>query len=314
MRLAAFFLSIALSACAFAQYPSKPIRLVVPFPPGGTADVAARILGQGLSKRLGQSVLIENKAGADGAIAGTDVMRSAPDGYTLLWGTNTGMSALPAMRKNPPYDPLADFTPVSLGGLLGFFLYASPALPAKSMDELVAHVRANPGKLNYATGNSMSIVSTAQLLQAEKLDVHHVPYKGDAPAFADLLAGRIEFMIAAGTGVSYVKDGRLRALATLLPTRSGLLPDVPTLEEGGRRAVSVTSWNGVLGPAKMPSDLTARLSREIQAVLASAEAREAMARHAFEAKGLAPEEFRAFLAQQLDAWRRAVRELNLAQD
>ncbi len=121
-------------------------------------------------------------------------------------------------------------------------------------------------------------------------------------------------MIAAGTGVSYVKDGRLRALATLLPTRSGLLPDVPTLEEGGRRAVSVTSWNGVLGPAKMPSDLTARLSREIQAVLASAEAREAMARHAFEAKGLAPEEFRAFLAQQLDAWRRAVRELNLAQD
>ena len=314
MRIALGVLAVFFSMAVNAQYPAKPIRLVVPFPPGGTADLAARILAQGLSQRLGQSVLVENKPGGDGAIAGGDVMRAAPDGYTLLWGTNTGMSALPAMRKNPPYDPLVDFTPVSLGGILGFFVYASPQLPAKTLDELVAHARANPGKLNYATGNAMSIVSTAQFAQADKLDVHHVPYKGDAPAFLDLLAGRVDFFIAAGTGVPYVKDGRLRAMATLLPARSALLPEVPTMEETGRRAVTVTSWNGVLGPAKLPADITNRLSREIAAVLATSEAREGMARHAFEAKSMAPEEFRAFLAQQLDTWRRAVRELGLAQD
>ena len=147
------FLAALCCAAALAQYPNKPIRLIVPFPPGGTADLTARIYSLPLGQALGQPIVIEHKPGADGAIAGDTLIRSAPDGYTLLYGTATGMSAMPNLRKLRPYDPVADFTPVSLVGTFGFFLFAHPGLPANTVQELVAHVRANPGKLNYGSGN-----------------------------------------------------------------------------------------------------------------------------------------------------------------
>jgi tripartite-type tricarboxylate transporter receptor subunit TctC len=292
---------------AHAQYPNKPIRLIVPFPPGGAAEVGARIFAQPLGQALGQPVVIETKPGADGAIAADATMKAAPDGYTLFYATNTAFSWVPAVRKDPPYDPVNDFTPVSLVGQFGFFLFSHPSVPAKTMKELLAHIRANPGKLNYGSGNSTSIVSTAQLLQREKLDVVHVPYKGDGPLMVDLLGGRVHFAIATpGTAAPQVREGKLRALATLLPSRSPLLPDAPTMAEAGLKELSVTPWGGVFGPKGLPRDIADRVSRELQAVLKRPEVREALGKLAFEPRGSTPEELAAYTREQLAIWRRAI--------
>jgi tripartite-type tricarboxylate transporter receptor subunit TctC len=175
------------------------------------------------------------------------------------------------------------------------------------MKELLAHVRANPGKLNYGSGNSTSIVSTAQLLQREKLDVLHVPYKGDGPLMVDLLGGRVHFAIATpGTAAPQVREGKLRALATLLPSRSPLLPDAPTMAEAGLKDLSVMPWGGVFGPKGLPRDIADRVSRELQAVLKRPEVREAFGKLAFEPRGSTPEELAAYTREQLAVWRRAI--------
>jgi tripartite-type tricarboxylate transporter receptor subunit TctC len=304
--LAAFALAL-LCRGAHAQYPNKPIRLIVPFPPGGAAEVGARIFAQPLGQALGQPVVIETKPGADGAIAADATMKAAPDGYTLFYATNTAFSWVPSVRKDPPYDPVNDFTPVSMVGQFGFFLFSHPSVPATSMKELLAHIRANPGKLNYGSGNSTSIVSTAQLLQREKLDVVHVPYKGDGPLMVDLLGGRVHFAIATpGTAAPQVREGKLHALATLLPSRSPLLPDAPTMAEAGLKDLSVTPWGGVFGPKGLPRDVSDRVSRELQAVLKRPEVREAFGKLAFEPRGSTPEELAAFTREQLAVWRRAI--------
>ena len=300
---------------AAAQYPSKPVRLVVPFPPGGAADLTARVMVQPLSQALGQPILVDNKAGADGAIAGNEVLRAAPDGYTLLFGTNTGLCAAPVLRKTPPYDPIADFTAVSMVGKFGFFVFSHSSVPAASMDELLAYIRGNPGKLNYGTGNSTSILATAQLKYAERLDMQHIPYKGDAPATADLVAGRVQLLIATpGSVLPFVKEGRVRALATLLPARSPLLPDAPTMAEAGQKGISVVPFAGIFGPAKLPREVVDRLARDVAAVMARPEVREAVGRHAFEAQGSSPEELAAFLREQVDIWRRTIREVGITPD
>jgi len=298
-----------------AQYPSKPLRLIVPFPAAGAADLAARVVAQPLSQALGQPVIVENRPGADGAIAADVVIKAAPDGYTLFFGTNTALCAVPALRKSPPYNPLTDFTPVSQIGKFGFFLFVHPSVPAQSVAELLAYARANPGKLNYATGNSTSILATAQLKLLEHLDMVEIPYKGDAPATSDLVAGRVQLMFATpGTAVPFVKDGRLRALATLLPTRSSLLPDVPTMVEAGLLQISIVPWGGLFGPAKMPKEVVDRLASAMAGVLAQPEVREQLDRYAFEGRSSTPEELAALLKEQLDAWRRTVREVGIAQD
>ena len=316
MKLLLSLLAAVLSTTAAAQYPSKPIRFVVPFPPSGAADLTARVIVPALSQALGQPIVIENKAGADGAIAGIDVMRSPPDGYTLFFGTNTALCATPVLRKNPPYDPLADFTPISLLGTFGFFVFVNAEVPAKSMAELLAYVRANPGKLNYGSGNSMSILSTAQLASVEKLNIVHVPYKGDAAASADLLAGRIQLLIGTpGTLLPHAKEGtRVRALATLLEARSPLLPEVPTMGELGQKSISVTPFAGLFGPARMPRAVVERLSREMAPILARADVREAVSRHAFETRSSSPEELATFLKGQLGGWRRTVAEVGIVPD
>ena len=292
---------------AHAQYPNKPVRLIVPFPPGGAAEVGARIFAQPLGQALGQPVVIETKPGADGAIAADATMKAAPDGYTLFYATNTAFSWVPAVRKDPPYDPVNDFTPVSLVGQFGFFLFSHPSVPATNMKELFAYLRANPGKLNYGSGNSTSIVSTAQLLQREKLDVVHVPYKGDGPLMVDLLGGRVHFAIATpGTAAPQVREGKLRALATLLPSRSPLLPDAPTMAEAGLKELSVTPWGGVFGPKGLPRDIADRVSRELQAVLKRPEVREAFGKLAFEPRGSTPEQLAAYTREQLAVWHRAI--------
>jgi tripartite-type tricarboxylate transporter receptor subunit TctC len=304
--VAAVFLGL-LSATAFAQYPNKPVRLIVPFPPGGAAEVGARIFAQPLGTALGQPVIIETKPGADGAIAADAVLKSAPDGYTLFYATNTAFSWVPAVRKDAPYDPVNDFTPVSLVGFFGFFVFSHSSVPATSMKELIAHIRANPGKLNYGSGNSTSIVATAQLMQREKLDVVHVPYKGDGPLMVDLLGGRVHFAIATpGSAAPQVREGKLRALATLLPSRSPLLPDAPTMKEAGMQELTVNPWGGVFGPKGMPREIADRLSHELIALLKRPEVREAFGKLAFEPRGSTPDELAAFTKEQGTIWRRAI--------
>jgi tripartite-type tricarboxylate transporter receptor subunit TctC len=309
-------LAVALVALpAAAQYPSKPIRLVVPFPPAGAADLTARAIAQPLSQALGQSVVVENKPGADGAIAADLVVKAPPDGYTLFFGTNTAMCAVPVMRKNPPYNPLTDFTPISLVGYFGFFLFANPEVPAQTLRELVDYARANPGRLNYATGNSTSMLASARLKAQEKIDVIEIPYKGDAPATADLVAGRVQFMIATpGTAVPFVKEGRLRALVTLAPRRSPLMPDVPTNAEAGMPPLAITPWAGLFGPAKLPREVADRLAREMAAIAARPDVREQLERYAFDARASTPDEMGAYLKEQLDVWTRTAREIGLVPD
>ena len=312
MKILVTLAAALVSTAAAAQYPNKPVRLIVPFPPGGAAELGARIFSQPLGVALGQPVVIETKPGADGAIAAEAVMKAAPDGYTLFYATNTAFSWVPAVRKSPPYDPVADFTPVSLVGQFGFFVFSHPGVPASNMAELLAHIRANPGKLNYGSGNSTSMLSTAQLVLQEKLDVVHIPYKGDGPLSTDLLGGRVHFAIATpGVAAPQVKDGKLRVLATLLPSRSALLPEAPTMAESGLRGLSITPWGGVFGPANMPRDITARLARELAVVLKRPEVREAFGKLAFEPRSSTPEELAAFVKEQLGVWRRVVAEVGI---
>jgi tripartite-type tricarboxylate transporter receptor subunit TctC len=320
MRVRKFFFILCsilgfYSGLATAQYPAKPIRLIVPFPPSGAAELGARVFAQPLGQALGQPVIIETKPGADGVIASEAVKQAAPDGYTLYYGTATGMSWVPAAKKAPPYDPISDFTPVSMVGTFGFFVFSHASLPVNTIGELVAYARANPGKLNYGTGNATSILATAQFAMLEKLDVVHIPYKGDGPLSLDLLAGRVNFAIATpGLAVQHVKEGRLRALATLLPNRNPLLPDAPTMAEAGLAQVSITPWGGLFGPAKMPKEIVDRLAREMAVVLAKPEVREAFGRLAFEPRSSTPQELSAVVAEQLEAYRRVARMVGLSLD
>ena len=301
-----------LCAVAHAQYPNKPVRLIVPFPPGGAAELGARIFAQPLGTALGQPVVIETKPGADGAIAADQAMKAAPDGYTLFYATNTAFSWVPAVRKDPPYDPVNDFTPVSMVGQFGFFVFTNPSVPANNMKELIAYIRANPGKLNYGSGNSTSMVSTAQLVLNEKLDVVHVPYKGDGPLMVDLLGGRVQFAIATpGSAAPQVKEGKLKALATLLPTRNALLPDAPTMEEAGMKGLTVTPWGAVFGPKGMPREIVDRLSRELVTLLKRPEVKEAFGKLAFEPRGSTPEELATFTREQMAVWKRATAEAGI---
>ena len=308
-------LSFALAAvctAAGAQYPNKPIRLIVPFPAGGAAELGARIFSQPLGQALGQPVIVEAKPGGDGVIAADAVKKSAADGYTLFYATNTAFSWVPATRKNPPYDPVADFTPVSLVGIFGFFLFTHPSVPANTAAELIAYARANPGKLNYGTGNSTSILMTAQLKLLEKLDIVEIPYKGDAPLTIDLLGGRVHMAIATpGSALAQVKAGKLRALAAMFPNRSPLLPEVPAAGEAGLGKISITPWGGVFGPARMPRQIADRVARELAVVLARPEVREGLGKIAFEPRSSTPDELTAFLKEQTESWTRTARAVGI---
>ena len=312
IALFVFLGAIAATHLASAQYPSKPIRILVPFPPGGGADTATRIISQPLSLALGQPILVENRAGADGLIAADAVIKSAPDGYTLFFGTNTALVAVPVLRKTPPYDSREAFTPISLIGRFVFFAYVSPSVPANTVAEFIQYAKNNSGKLNYGSGNSTATVATAQLMRLAGINMVRVPYKGDAPTIADLMAGRVQFaMITTASAIALAKEGRLRILATLLPERSSLAPDIPTLAEAGLSGVSVSPWASLLGPAGMPREFVDRLSFELNGVLKRTEVREQLNRQAFAAEGSSPEAMRAFLTEQIESWGRAVKDAGI---
>src|SRR3989442_6908491 len=293
---------------AAAQYPSKPIRIVVSFAAGGASDAIIRIVARPLSETLGQPVVVDNRPGAEGAIAGELVAKSAPDGYTILFGGNTTMLGVPILRKDPPYDVIADFAPITSVVKFAFFLVVHPSVPTTTLSELIDYARANPGRLNYATSTVGDVLAFAQLKSLANVDMVRVPYKGGAPATPDLLSARVHLMFTTGSSVvPLVKEGKLRALATLLPGRSSLLPSVPTIAEAGMPRLTVVPWTGLFAPAKTPKDIVERLSREVNVILKRPEIRGQFEKHASEPAGSTPGELGAFLKQQLVEWRSAAR-------
>jgi len=307
--LGAFALALALAfpLVAAGQFPAKPIRVVVPFPAGSSTDTVTRILANSVSQSVGQPLLVENKAGADGAIAASEVAKSPADGYTLLMATNSPMSAVPAMKKSPPYDALADFTPITDVGRYTFFIVVHPSVPATTLAELIDHARAHPAKLNYATGNTTGIVSSAFFASQAGIKLVQVPYKGEPQAVTDLVAGRVQLMFcSSSTSMPHIREGRLRALVTTLPRRSALLPEVPTIAEAGMPQFSITSWAGLFGPAKLPREVVERLNREFVAAMARADVQAAMERQAFALSPSTPERLASFVKEQIESYRRTL--------
>ncbi len=309
-------LPLLLAAATFAgptraEFPDKPIRIVVPFAAGGGADALARAVGEGMSQVLRTPVLIENRPGGDATIGTGFVAKAPPDGYTLIFGSNTGMSGAPALHKDLAYDPVRDFTPVSTLGVFPYFLAVNRDLPAKTLRELVDYARANPGKLNYASGNAMGIIATGQLVATEKLDMTHVPYKGEAPAMQDLLSNRVQMIFTTGFIVPHVKDGRVRALVAVNDERNAALPDVPTVAEAGFPELSLRGWAAIFGPAGMPADVTAKLSAAVNEALRMPTVREQLAVQGFVGKGSTPAELAQVTREQLKSWAQAVKAAGL---
>jgi tripartite-type tricarboxylate transporter receptor subunit TctC len=296
-----------------AQYPNKPIRFIVGFPPGGSADPTTRIVGAALQEQLGQPIVVENRPGADSAIAAEQVSKMPADGYTLMFASNSAMTAAVALRKSPAYDPLKDFTPISMVGRATVFFYVHPSVPAKTLQEFVAYAKANPGKLVYGTGNPLSILYGQQLMSATGIQMLHVPYKGEGPLNPDILAGRVHSsFLSTGTAVSNAKDGRLRPLAVLLNRRSPLLPEVPTIDEAGVPQVTVRQWAGVYGPPNLPKDIVARLNKEVNILLKRPDVLEKLQSYGYAAEGSTPERLLEVNRADLELWRKLVKEAGIA--
>jgi tripartite-type tricarboxylate transporter receptor subunit TctC len=305
--------ALAVSAgLACAQYPNKPIRFVVGFPPGGSADPTTRILAAALQEQLGQPVVVENRPGADSALAAEQITRSAPDGYTIFFGSNSAMTAAVALKKAPAYDPVKDFSQISLVGRATVFFYVHPSVPARTLKEFIEHAKANPGKLNYGTGNPLSILYNQQLVNATGVDMLHVPYKGEGPLNPDIIAGRVQSaFLSTGTAVSHAKEGRLRPLAVLLERRSPLLPEVPTIDEAGVPQVTVRQWAGVFGPPKLAREIVERLNKEVNAALKRPEVLEKLQSYGYAAEGSTPERLLEINRADLELWRRLVKEAGI---
>jgi len=303
-------IALALAAAtglAHAQYPARAIRMVVPFPAGSATDAIARVVGPAISQGLGQPVVIDNKAGADGAIAGTEVARAAPDGYTFMLATVSPMAAIPTMRKKPPYDAINDFAPISLAGYYSFFLMVHPGVPAKNLREFLDYAKANPGKLNYATGNTTGIMSNLQLMWLGGIKMTHVPYKGEPQALTDMLNGQIQVMFATWTTAGgHIRDGRIRVLASSLSQRTSYLPDVPPIREAGLPDFNVLSWAAYYAPGKTPPEIVDRLHREIVAAYQKPEVREQFAKIAVEPATSTPDALAKFTRDQIDVWRKTM--------
>ena len=301
----------AVHAQAGAAWPSKPVKIVLQFPPGGSTDAVARILAQTLQASLGQPVLVENRPGADGAIAGDFVARSEPDGHTFFLASNTPMMQVPLLKKTPPYDPVKNFTPVSLVGRYIYVLVTSPSLPAKDVNELLAYARANPGKLGYGSYSGVTQLMHNNL-KSVKADTNLVPYKGEAPTVTDILGNHVQLTFATpASTMGHIKAGKLRPLAVLLPARWSLLPNVPTGAEAGLPPFTAGTWAALFGPAKLPADIAQKMNRALNDAMARPEVREKIAPLGFELAGSTPDEMGRFLQEQLVAWAKAFKDAGM---
>jgi tripartite-type tricarboxylate transporter receptor subunit TctC len=314
IRVLAGLCLAAVYAAAHAQYPAKPISLVVPFPPGATTDTIARVLAQHVSASIGKPVVVDNRPGAEGQLAAQEIRKAAPDGYKIGLATSGNLSVLPALRKDPPYDSAADFTPIADVGRYAFFFYVHPSVPAKTFREFVDYAKANPGKLSYGTGNNTGVLTMGQFKAQFGLDMLHVPYKGEPPAIVDLVAGRTQAMVGTSIGIPHVKEGKLRMLLQLLPRRSGLAPDVPVLTELGMKDLPVVLWAALIGPAGMPRDVVERLNKEFNAAMARPEVQAQMDQIGFALTPAKPEALAALIRDQARAYKDLVKAVGLPQE
>jgi tripartite-type tricarboxylate transporter receptor subunit TctC len=300
-------IGMALGTCGDASaqaYPSRAIKLIVPFPAGGPPDVIARVIADAISPRLGQSVVVENRPGA-GATIGTRAVASAPpDGYTLLFASTTSLSIAPSLFRNVDYDPIKSFAPVAGISIGPMVVVVHPSVPAKTVQELVAHAKANPGKLNYGAGvASPPHIAWGLFTTVTGTDVLFVPYRGMAPAMTDLVSGQIQIMID-GTGplLPHIREGKIRALAVTGRTRSPDFPQLPTMIEAGYPDYVLSFWTGLVAPAGTPPEIVARLNAAINESLQSQAMKDHLARFNVEATVAPPQEFAAFLATEAKRW------------
>jgi tripartite-type tricarboxylate transporter receptor subunit TctC len=299
----------AFASGAFAQaYPGKLVKLMVPFPPGGGVDTLARIVQAKLAEGLGQSVIVENKAGAAGQIGVDSVAKSSADGYTVLIGSPGAMSVAPSLNPKLPYRPLNDLAPVTQGVLISNVLVVNPSLPVKNVAELIALARSQPGKLTFAsggTGSSPHLSGELFKLMA-KVDILHVPYKGTSPALNDVVGGQANMFFSDPSALNLVKAGRLRALAQTTATRSPSIPDLPTVVESGLSGYSATNWYGFFVPAGTPAPVIERLNTELVKALNAPEVRSRLVAAGMDPAPSTPQELGAFLKEDIARWARVV--------
>jgi tripartite-type tricarboxylate transporter receptor subunit TctC len=289
-------------------YPSRPIRMIVPFPPGGASDVMARTIGLKLARAWSQQTIIDNRPGAGGSIAGEIAAHAAPDGYTLWFAASAQLAVNPALYRRVPYDSLRDFVPIILAGSGPNILVAHPSLPARNLKELIALAKARPG-LQYASPGSGSTAHlSAELLKIEAgVDLVHVPYKGAAPGVVDVLAGQVPLMFVTFPSViAHVKSGRLVAIGMTGARRSAAAPDVPTFAET-LPGFEATSWYGIVAPAGTPNEIVSRLNREIAAILRQPDVRDILTAQGIDVGGSTPDEFARHIKSELGKWAAVVK-------
>jgi tripartite-type tricarboxylate transporter receptor subunit TctC len=299
------------AACACAQpYPSKPIRLVVPFPPAGTTDILARDVAKQLTTVLGQSVVVDNRPGAAGNIGSDIVAKSAPDGYTLLMCTVSSHAINPSLYSNLPYDHIKDFAPVALVARVPNVLEVNPGVPVYTVADLIKLAKEKPGQLNFASsGSGTSIHLSGELFKTMAgVDMVHVPYKGSAPALADLVGGQVQLMFDnLPSSLAQIKAGKLRAIAVTSAQRSPVLPNIPTIAESGLPGFEATSWFGVLAPAGTPPAIINRLNAEIDKWLQSQEGKDELLTQGALPAGGTPEQFAAYIKSETEKWAKVVK-------
>jgi tripartite-type tricarboxylate transporter receptor subunit TctC len=297
---------VAAATPALAAWPERPVRIVVPYAPGGPVDLVARLTGDKLAAKFDRSFVIDNKPGANGAIGVQAVMAAAPDGYTLLMHGSAGVTIYPAVMKHPAFDPLRDLTPITLVDYFDLILCANPALPIKDLKQLVAYARANPGKLSYGSAGvgAMNHVGTEWFRTMTGIDMVHVPYRGDAPVAADVMNGTLGVsFVSSNVAIPLIEAGKLRALAVPSRRRMAVLPDVPTFAEAGYPDFDLQPWTGFFGPAGLDSGIVSALSAAMKEILAQPDVAERMSGLAMVPAFTTPQEFASMIGKSIALWK-----------
>jgi tripartite-type tricarboxylate transporter receptor subunit TctC len=294
------------------DYPSRPITIVAVFGPGSASDTICRIIADKLSPALGQPVIVEDRPGADGALAALYVHHQPADGYTLLMGTNSPLSADPFIHLGLGYDPIKDFVPITRAGSFTLMLVVDPNLPIHSIKELVDYAKANPGKLSFASGNTAGIVGGYTMAKWAEISMLHVPYKTTGPALMDIIAGRVSMMFADFTTAQpHVKAGTVRPLAISRIQRSSLYPDLPTMDEAGVQGFNLDAWAGLVAPAGTPAAIVKKLNTALREVIDSPDVQARFKNVGFEGFSSSPEELAAFMKVQLGVWEKMVKDADI---
>jgi len=317
LRITLAAAALIVNATAVAQYPAKPIRLVVPFPAGGPTDIVGRTVAQKLSETLAQPVIVDNRAGAGGVIGTEQVAKAPPDGHTVLLGTIGGLAVAMSLYPNRGYDTLRDFTPVAQAVTVTNILVVHPSLPVNNVRELVALARAKPGTLNYASSGSGTVTHLAgELLKTmARVNIVHIPFKGGAPALTALMSGEVEMNFENSLiVVPHIKAGKVRALAVTGAQRSRLMPELPTIAEGGLPGYNASGWYGFIVPAAVPKEIVARLATEISRILRMPDVIERLSGQGAEPVGDSPAQFAAFIRAEIEKWTRLVKTANMKAD